>query len=368
MPMKKRKDDENLTPWARYQKEHQQLNRAKKRSKGGKFKNPLRKNSPGNQRKQPPKKKVHHPFRISKPVKIVLASFIGGLILLTVYLCTPVSRVQSITVQGNKRVDSSQVIKKTAIKKNDVIPVAWFTEHKDEAQLVHEFPDLKDVQISVSLLGHVKVKVRENAVMGYVVRNKYYYAVRQDGTVSKKSATQPDGDYPVFRQFKDNQILKRFLSEYAKLPNEVQNDVAEVDYTATKKERHQLHFFMNDGNEVYAVLNTFAKKMKYYPEISASMKKRGIVDLQVGAYSYPRSQADTSTSSSATAEVEDDKSQSTTHEKSSSIKAQLSKSSSASSSSSNSVSDVDYQTQQRRATQNSVTDISSTDDENADVN
>lgn len=67
--------------------------------------------------------------------------------------------------------------------------------------------------------------------------------------------------------------MKRFLSQYAKLPNEVQNDVAEVDYTATKKERHQLHFFMNDGNEVYAVLNTFAKKMKYYPEISASMKK-----------------------------------------------------------------------------------------------
>ena len=33
--MKKKKDDENLTPWARYQKEHNQRNRTKKSFKLG---------------------------------------------------------------------------------------------------------------------------------------------------------------------------------------------------------------------------------------------------------------------------------------------------------------------------------------------
>ena len=72
---------------------------------------------------------------------------------------------------------------------------------------------------------------------------------------------------------------------------------------------------MNDGNEVYAVLNTFAKKMKYYPEISASMKKRGIVDLQVGAYSYPRGQSDESSTSSTSTDPTEEGSQSSDSKK-----------------------------------------------------
>lgn len=366
--MKKKKDDENLTPWARYQKEHNQRNRTKKSSKLGGAKRGTAKKHPGKKRNKLTQKKVRQPSHIGKGIKIGLLSLIGILILVTIYLCAPISRVQTIAVQGNKRVEKSDILKKVTVRKNDVIPATWFKERGDEVRLIHKLPDLKDAQISVSLLGNVKIKVRENGVMGYVVRNKYYYAVRQDGTVSKKSATQPDGDYPVFRQFKDNQVLKRFLSQYAKLPNEVQNDVAEVDYTATKKERHQLHFFMNDGNEVYAVLNTFAKKMKYYPEISASMKKRGIVDLQVGAYSYPRGQSDESSTSSTSTDPTEEGSQSSDSKKNSLSVGPSAKSKSADSSSSSSIDNVDYQTQQRRATQNSVQGFTATDEVNPDGN
>ena len=43
---------------------------------------------------------------------------------------------------------------------------------------------------------------------------------------------------------------------------------------------------MRDGNTVYGDLNTIGDKMGYYPAIAASMKNKGIIDLQVGAYSY----------------------------------------------------------------------------------
>jgi hypothetical protein len=44
---------------------------------------------------------------------------------------------------------------------------------------------------------------------------------------------------------------------------------------------------MNDGNQVIAKSITLKKKMKYYPNISANMDSPGIVDLEVGAFSYP---------------------------------------------------------------------------------
>ncbi|WP_230937790.1 hypothetical protein [Pediococcus acidilactici] len=184
--MKKKKDDENLTPWARYQKEHNQRNRTKKSSKLGGAKRGTAKKHPGKKRNKLTQKKVRQPLHIGKGIKIGLLSLIGILILVTIYLCAPISRVQTIAVQGNKRVEKSDILKKVTVRKNDVIPATWFKERGDEAHLIHKLPDLKDAQISVSLLGNVKIKVRENAVMGYVVRNKYYYAVRQDGTVSKK--------------------------------------------------------------------------------------------------------------------------------------------------------------------------------------
>lgn len=44
---------------------------------------------------------------------------------------------------------------------------------------------------------------------------------------------------------------------------------------------------MNDGNQVIASIDTFAEKMQYYPSIVSKMNYTGVVDLEVGAYSYP---------------------------------------------------------------------------------
>lgn len=43
---------------------------------------------------------------------------------------------------------------------------------------------------------------------------------------------------------------------------------------------------MNDGNTVYATMDTFGSKINYYPGIAAQMPTKGVVDLQYGAYSY----------------------------------------------------------------------------------
>ncbi len=108
--------------------------------------------------------------------------------------------------------------------------------------------------------------------------------------------------------------------------------------------------------------------MKYYPEISASMKKRGIVDLQVGAYSYPRGQSDESSTSSTSTDPTEEGSQSSDSKKNSLSVGPSAKSKSADSSSSSSIDNVDYQTQQRRATQNSVQGFTATDEVNPDGN
>jgi len=34
-------------------------------------------------------------------------------------------------------------------------------------------------------------------------------------------------------------------------------------------------------------MRTVRTKLKYYPGMAAQMKKKGVIDLEIGAYSYP---------------------------------------------------------------------------------
>ncbi|MBF7128627.1 cell division protein FtsQ/DivIB [Pediococcus pentosaceus] len=294
--MKKKKDEE-LTPWAKYQKEHNANSRSRfKRKRKATSKNPrepqasFRRNNRNKVKKSNKKgsKRIVKEQRLSRQkLGILIGSTLIVIALFFGYFYSSISRVQKFSVSGNKRVSTAKILKNVSIKKNDVILTSVFKEGKFENNLLKKNTDIKDATVSISWSGKVKIKVKENAVMGYVIRNKTYYTVKQDGSVVRKSVSQPSSDYPIFRNFQENSTLKKFLKEYAQMPNSVQNDVAEVDFSPTKNVKDRLHFFMNDGNQVYAIMSTFAKKMKYYPEISASMKERGMVDLQVGAFSRP---------------------------------------------------------------------------------
>lgn len=281
--MKKRKDQE-LTPWAKYQRDHG--NRSGEQSKGRNRHFSSRKPKSKN-RITKPKKGAKSTKQISTKFKVLIGTILVVMILMISYFLSPISRIQNVQVVGNKRISTTEIKKNLSFKKGDLIIGAKLKKGMYENQLLKKDSAVKNAAISVSTLGNVQVKIQENAVLGYVIRNKMYYTIKQDSSVVKKSSKQPTGKYPIFRGFKSDALLKKFLKEYAQMPNEVQNDVAEVKFSPAKNEPERIHFFMNDGNQVYAIINTFAKKMKYYPEISASMKKRGTIDLQVGAYSRP---------------------------------------------------------------------------------
>mgnify|MGYP001068670882 FL=1 len=96
------------------------------------------------------------------------------------------------------------------------------------------------------------------------------------------------GSYPVFYNFKDKAKLKLAVTKIQELPTELKKSVSEIHYDPSKVNPDRIKLYMNDGNEVIADLSTLTKKMKYYPQIATKMEQKGIVDLEVGAFSYPK--------------------------------------------------------------------------------
>lgn len=260
--------ERKLTPWEKAQR--------------------VQKNS-GNQNQKKTEKAQHHSFKFLNSRKKRIFVFGGTLIVLIVggYLVSPLSKVETIKVSGNTHFSTAQIKEIGNIHKNDWI-FPYLMGNRDKSKQVYKKqPKLLSYQVHRHGFNTLKITVKENMVAGLVFRNQKYYTILDNGKVIKKPTTQPSGDYPVFKNFHKTSVLNALLTQFKQLPPVVRSGISEIDYAPSKDNPNRLHLYMNDGNEVYAILPTFAAKMKYYPQMAADMKQSGVIDLEVGAYSYP---------------------------------------------------------------------------------
>ena len=114
--------------------------------------------------------------------------------------------------------------------------------------------------------------------------NNDTYAVLADGQLQRTKTADNGIAYRRFDGHKKS--LATTAAQLGKLKPAIRNGISSVSYQPTKDYPDRVIIYMRDGNTVYGDLNTIGNKMEYYPAISASMKNKGIIDLQVGAYSY----------------------------------------------------------------------------------
>ena len=99
----------------------------------------------------------------------------------------------------------------------------------------------------------------------------------------------------MYDNFKTNTPVKKLAKEYVLLELTLRQNISQIIFSPNKDNANRLIIIMNDGNTVYATLNTFGEKINYYPGIAAQMPAKGIVDLQFGAYSYAYGTSQTNT-------------------------------------------------------------------------
>ncbi|XIF19650.1 MAG: hypothetical protein AJITA_00316 [Acetilactobacillus jinshanensis] len=90
---------------------------------------------------------------------------------------------------------------------------------------------------------------------------------------------------PILINFKSGKTLKYFVKSYRLIPDSIKPDIDRIYYVPTNIDPNRIHVYMNDGNLIYANFKTWDRKMKYYSAISKSMKKRGIINIELGTYS-----------------------------------------------------------------------------------
>ncbi|WP_203649095.1 cell division protein FtsQ/DivIB [Secundilactobacillus yichangensis] len=261
-----------ITPWEKYQSEERQR-AAKKTNRVQRIGAKL------------PRLKQQKHRRLAQRMSILIGIF-GILLLISGYYVSPLSHIGKITVDGNHALTDRQVVKVSGIDHGDSIYQVVGKEQKLSQRVKNSNSRVKQISFSIAHFNQLTIRVKEYPTAGFVPANGYYRVALTSGVISKERQKQPTGSYPVYDRFKSPKQLSQMIKQYAKLSKKIQTGISEIQFSPTKADPQRVHLYMNDGNEVYASISTFASKMAYYPSIAAKMSHKGIVNLEVGAYSY----------------------------------------------------------------------------------
>ncbi len=244
------------------------------------------------QKKKPSKTHVGNKIRgikikryVSNGERVLKLVILFSLILLfMIYIISPLSKINTLHVTGNHDLTKEQVEKNTNIYPGRFIWGVYLTRHQLIKQAVRKNPQIKSLRIDVTGPQSLRISVKENALLGTAVMNNDTYAVLADGQLQRTKTADNGIAYKRFDGHK--KALAATAAQLGKLKPAIRNGISSVSYQPTKEYPDRVIIYMRDGNTVYGDLNTIGDKMGYYLAIAASMKNKGIIDLQVGAYSY----------------------------------------------------------------------------------
>ncbi|WP_267202089.1 cell division protein FtsQ/DivIB [Limosilactobacillus kribbianus] len=230
-----------------------------------------------------PKLRWHH-YKTNGERVLKLVIFFGLVLVLMLYILSPFSKVKTVTVTGNKQLPVSQVERATSIHPGRFIWGVWLHQRSICRTARFKQPRIASIQIRVTGLQSVHLTIRENALLGTATLGQQRYAVLANGQLQASAKPAGGISYQGFNQHRGS--LKEVARQIGKLKPAVRDGISTINYRPTKQMPNRIVLYMRDGNTVLANLHTVGKKMAYYPAIVANMKNNGVIDLQVGAYSY----------------------------------------------------------------------------------
>nr|WP_238476862.1 cell division protein FtsQ/DivIB [Fructobacillus broussonetiae] len=130
----------------------------------------------------------------------------------------------------------------------------------------------------------LNVTVAEKINAGFIQEKDKWYQLDSNG--NRQPVSEPDGRGPVYSGFKSNERVRKVAKAISSLDQIIRQNIGEVIFAPDDNNDEKIILVMNDGNTVYASQKTMANKMKYYAGIAQAMDKPGVIDLQVGSYSY----------------------------------------------------------------------------------
>ncbi|MFC4709905.1 cell division protein FtsQ/DivIB [Enterococcus eurekensis] len=230
-------------------------------------------------------------------VSLFLIPLVGSL-----YYISPLSNLSAVQVKAQQKVTQETILETANFEIGERLWPQFFNREAVANKVTTENPWIKKTTITLQDWNKFAIQVKEYEEVAYLVKGNQYLPILENGKIIQEPIKKIDNRHVILESFsKEAQILAT-LKEYEKLPAEIQDSISQIKLTPSKKNDELITLFMNDGNQVFVNISDFSKQMKYYLQVAKEMKGKGVIDMEVGIYSYPYAEKDEETTESSQSE------------------------------------------------------------------
>ncbi len=233
-----------------------------------------------------PKIKAFRNKKLRRELTLLTLLFLLPLALLLYYI-SPLSSLSKISVTGNQRINEQAIIADSDLNLHQNLWQQYFSRSKNEAKIVASSLWIKDAQISLSHVNQFAITISEYPEVALLAKGEYYYPILENGQIADEKSKEASKGKVIFEGFTESQKILATLKAYHQLSSELQVGVSQIKYAPTDTNQELLNIYMNDGNEVIVNISNLVSQLTYYPQVVKEMDGKGIIDMEVGIFTYP---------------------------------------------------------------------------------
>ncbi|GMA47621.1 hypothetical protein GCM10025854_18710 [Tetragenococcus muriaticus] len=190
-------------------------------------------------------------------------------------------------MEGNQNIDSQEIIASSDLQVGQKLWSQYLDREEFTRKIVQELPRVKNAEIKFSALNQFTIDVTEHEEVSLLAEDKKYYPILENGEVVRQPEERADENKVILENFNSQNQIMPTIENYYNLPDEIQSDVSQINYTPSRNNEELLTIFMNDGNRVIVNISNMEQQMQYYPQVAQEMDDNGIVDMEVGIFVRP---------------------------------------------------------------------------------
>ena len=236
------------------------------------------------ERPEKPAKPKIAPVHIWRAVSILVPSVL--VLLLSVYLLTPLSTIKNIEVKGNSNTQADDIKQASGIQDSDYT-LALLLDKETYAERIKSNHWIESAKINYQFPTNFTIEVKEFDIVGYYVSGEEYYPILSSGTVESTPVDRlnlPETYLTV--TFNDEQQVKELITGLSTISEDIKSQIQKIELAPSKATADLLKITMLDTDEILVPLSELSKKLPYYSKIKPQLTEPSVVDMEAGAYSY----------------------------------------------------------------------------------
>ena len=266
-------DEESSEKEEKFQKDDSKVKEEKEKKKEKKKEKP----------EKPAKPKIA-PVHIWRAVSILVPSVL--VLLLSVYLLTPLSTIKNIEVKGNRNTQADDIKQASGIQDSDYT-LALLLDKETYAERIKSNHWIESAKINYQFPTNFTIEVKEFDIVGYYVSGEGHYPILSSGTVESTPVDRlnlPETYLTV--TFNDEQQVKELITGLSTISEDIKSQIQKIELAPSKATADLLKITMQDTDEILVPLSELSKKLPYYSKIKPQLSEPSVVDMEAGVYSY----------------------------------------------------------------------------------